>query len=190
MSRVGKQPVAIPAGVAVSVSGSEVVVKGPKGELRQRVAPAVRVQVDAQAKQVQVSRQGDTKEHRAQHGLCRALIRNMVVGVTQGYEKRLRIMGTGFRVELQGRTLVLQAGFCHPVNFPLPQGINVEVPKAASREYMDFIVRGIDRQLVGETAAELRRVRPPDLYKGKGIRYADEHVRRLEGKTFTSGTGS
>jgi len=187
MSRVGKKPVAIPAGVTVTATAEKVAVKGPKGETRQGLVAGIRVDVDAGAKEVRVERLGDTKEHRALHGLYRSLISNMMVGVTQGYEKRLRIVGTGFRVELQGKTLVIQAGYCHPVKFDIPPGIEIEVPKATSREYMEFIVRGVDKQLVGEIAAELRRVRPPDLYKGKGIRYADEHVRRLEGKTFTSG---
>ena len=186
MSRIGKKPVPVPAGVTVTVPGAEVVVKGPKGELRQKLVPGVRIAVDAAAKCVNVSRDGDTKQQRALHGLYRALVNNMVLGVTQGYEKKMRIMGTGYRVELQGKALVFQAGFCHPVNFPVPAGIDVEVPKPASREYMDFILRGTDKQLVGETAAKIRRIRPPDLYKGKGIRYVDEHVRRLEGKSFAS----
>ena len=186
MSRVGKQPIPIPDGVSVTVGESDVRVKGPKGELQQALVPPIKVLIDEDAKQVQVERASNSKPHRALHGLYRALINNMVVGVTQGYEKRLRIVGTGFRVELQGQALVLQAGFAHPIHFPIPAGIEIEVPKATSREHMDFIVRGTDKQLVGETAAELRRIRPPDLYKGKGIRYADEQVRRLEGKSFTT----
>ncbi len=185
MSRIGKKPVPIPAGVSVAV-GEEIHVKGPKGELRQKLVPGVSVAVDEEAKEVRVARQSDLKPHRALHGLYRSLVNNMVTGVTQGYEKRLRIVGTGYRAELQGKTLTIHAGYAHPVEFPIPDGIEVEVPKAASREYMDWIVRGIDKQLVGEIAARMRRVRPPDLYKGKGIRYADEQVRRLEGKSFGS----
>ena len=185
MSRVGKKPVSVPAGVTVQVPAEEVVVKGPKGELRQKLVPGVKVNVDGT--EVTVTRESDSKQHRALHGLYRALIQNMVVGVTQGYEKRLRIVGTGYRVELKGQFLQVVAGYAHPVDFPIPAGIEVEIPKASSREYMDFIVRGIDKQLVGEVSAKVRRIRPPDLYQGKGIRFTDEHVRRLEGKSFGAG---
>ncbi len=185
MSRVGKKPVPVPSGVTVQVPADQIVVKGPKGELRQKLVPGVKIAVEKQ--EVVVSRVSDSKQHRALHGLYRALIQNMVVGVTQGYEKRLRIMGTGYRVEVKGKTFSIVAGFAHPVDYPIPAGIEIEVPKAASREYMDFIVRGIDKQLVGEVSAQIRRVRPPDLYQGKGIRYTDEHVRRLEGKSFGAG---
>lgn len=185
MSRVGKKPVPVPSGVTVQVPAEEVVVKGPKGELRQKLVPGVKVAVEN--KEVVVTRTSDSKQDRALHGLYRALIQNMVVGVTQGYERRLRIVGTGYRVELKGKILAIVAGFAHPVDFSIPSGIEIEVPKATSREQMDFIVRGIDKQRVGEIAAQIRRVRPPDLYQGKGIRYADEHVRRLEGKSFGAG---
>ena len=185
MSRVGKKPVAVPAGVTVTVPAEEVVVKGPKGELRQKLVPGVKVNIDDGA--VVVSRDSDTKQNRALHGLYRALINNMVNGVTNGYEIRLRIVGTGYRVELKGKTLNIVAGYAHPVDYPIPAGIEIEVPKAASREYMDFIIRGIDKQLVGEVAAQIVRVRPPDLYQGKGIRYTDRPVRRLEGKSFGAG---
>ncbi len=186
MSRVGKKPVPVPSGVTVQVPAEEIVVKGPKGELRQKLVPGVKVAVEAS--EVTVSRESDSKQHRALHGLYRALIQNMVVGVTQGYEKRLRIVGTGYRVELKGKdVLSVVAGYAHPVDFKIPAGIEVEVPKSASREYMDFIVRGIDKQLVGEVSAQVRRIRPLDLYQGKGIRFTDEHVRRLEGKSFGAG---
>ena len=185
MSRVGKKPVAVPSGVTVLVPAEEVVVRGPKGELRQKLVPGVRI--DVAGGEVQVSRASDSKQHRALHGLYRALVQNMVVGVTRGYERRLRIVGTGYRVELKGGALSVVAGFAHPVDYPVPAGIDIEVPKATSREQMDFIVRGIDKQLVGEVCAQIRRIRPPDLYQGKGIRYADEHVRRLEGKSFGAG---
>jgi large subunit ribosomal protein L6 len=185
MSRVGKKPVEVPAGVTVTAPAEQIIVKGPKGELRQKLVPGVKVGVaDGQ---VTVTRDSDSKQNRALHGLYRALIQNMVVGVTQGYEKRLRIMGTGYRVELKGKILSIVAGFAHPVDYPIPAGIEVEIPKATSREYMDFIIRGIDKQLVGEVSAQVRRVRPPDLYQGKGIRFTDEHVRRLEGKSFGAG---
>ncbi|MDR1612337.1 MAG: 50S ribosomal protein L6 [Planctomycetota bacterium] len=185
MSRVGKKPVPVPAGVTVQVPSEEIVVKGPKGELRQKLVPGVKVAVEE--KEVTVTRASDSKQDRALHGLYRALINNMVIGVTQGYERRLRIVGTGFRVELKGKVLQIVAGFAHPVDYQIPTGIEIEVPKATSREQMDFIIRGIDKQLVGEVSAQIRRVRPPDLYQGKGIRYADEHVRRLEGKSFGAG---
>ena len=185
MSRVGKKPVSVPSGVTVQVPAEEIVVKGPKGELRQKLVPGVKVNVADN--EVVVTRESDSKQNRALHGLYRALIQNMVVGVTQGYEKRLRIVGTGYRVELKGKILSIVAGYAHPVDYPIPAGIEVEIPKASSREYMDFIVRGIDKQLVGEVSAQVRRVRPPDLYQGKGIRFTDEHVRRLEGKSFGAG---
>lgn len=186
MSRVGKVPVTIPDKVTVMTPAAGVVVKGPKGELHQSLTEGVSVNVDVESKQVIVTRQSDSKQHRALHGLYRSLISNMVIGVTEGYEKRLRIVGTGYRVELKDKMLVINAGYCHPVNFDIPDGIEIEVPKSTSRESMDWIVRGIDKQLVGETAARMRRVRPPDLYQGKGIRYADEYVRKLEGKSFGS----
>ncbi|MCD7897681.1 MAG: 50S ribosomal protein L6 [Planctomycetaceae bacterium] len=185
MSRVGKIPVPVPAGVTVTVPAEEIVVKGPKGELRQKLVPGVKINVEAA--EVKVTRDSDSKPHRALHGLYRALIQNMVVGVTQGYEKRMRIVGTGYRVELKGKVLQVVAGFSHPIDFEIPNGIEIEIPKATSREYMDFIIRGIDKQLVGEVCAKIRRIRPPDLYQGKGIRFTDEHVRRLEGKSFGAG---
>lgn len=187
MSRIGKIPVEIPAKVSVTVSAEAVSVKGPKGEVKHVLVDGVTVAVDEGGKKVLVNRASDSKEHKALHGLYRAMIRNMIVGVTKGYEKTLRIVGTGYRVELKGKTLVIQAGFCHPVEFTPPSGVEIEVPKSTSREFMDFIVRGADKQAVGETAARLRRVRPPDLYKNKGIRYGNEKVRKLEGKSFTTG---
>lgn len=183
MSRVGKKPVEIPSGVTVTSTPDLVTVKGPKGELQQRIAASVTVEVK-DGKEVHVTRSADTKQARALHGLTRALVQNMVVGVTQGYERKLRVIGAGYRVELKGKDLQLNVGFGHPVIFSPPPGVEIDVPKSTSREFMDFIVRGIDKQAVGEAAAELRRVRPPDLYQGKGIRYFDEQVRRLEGKSF------
>jgi large subunit ribosomal protein L6 len=182
MSRVGKQPVAVPAGVEVKVAGNEVVVKGPKGSLSQALVPEISVEV-AEG-EVRVARGGETKRHRSMHGLYQRLVRNMVVGVTDGYEKRLKVQGTGYRAELRGQDLVLQVGFANEVVVPCPAGIEFEVPKAASREEMDVFVRGIDKQLVGEMAARIRGVRPCDPYQAKGLRYADEQVRRLPGKVF------
>lgn len=184
MSRIGKIPVEIPAGVTVAIKGDEIVVKGPKGESKQKLVAGVSVVVENG--HAQVNRDSDSKQHKALHGLYRALIKNMVLGVTQGYERRLRIVGTGYRVELKGRTLEITAGYCHPVKITAPVGVEFEVPKSTSREYMEFLVKGIDKQAVNELAAVVRRVRPPDLYMGKGIRYADETPRKLEGKSFGS----
>lgn len=186
MSRVGRKPVDVPAGVTISVPGEEIAVKGPKGELRQKLQPGIKIDV-ADGK-VTVARESDSKHNRSLHGLYRALIQNMVVGVTQGYEKRLRIVGTGYRVEMKGKdVLSIVAGYAHPVDYKIPAGIEVEIPKATSREYMEFVIRGIDKQLVGEVTSQVRRVRPPDLYQGKGIRLTTEKVRKLEGKSFGAG---
>lgn len=184
MSRVGKTPITIPAGVTITVKPNEVVVKGPKGELCQEIAAGITVDIDEDTKAAVVKRSSDEKQARAYHGLYRSLIQNMVIGVTDGYEKKMRIMGAGYRVELQGAKLQINCGFGHPVIFEAPAGVEIEVPKSTSREYMDFSVKGIDKQKVNESAAQIRRIRPPDLYKGKGIRYRDENVRRLEGKSF------
>jgi large subunit ribosomal protein L6 len=175
MSRIGKQPVAIPDGVTVEVSDGLVSVKGPGGELSQRVNPDMRVVVEGG--EVRVERPSDEREHRALHGLTRSLIANMVEGVTKGYEKRLEIQGVGYRAALKGPDLELQVGFSHPVKVPPPAGIEFEVP-APNR----IVVRGIDKQLVGETAAIIRKVRKPEPYKGKGIRYEGEYVRKKAGK--------
>jgi large subunit ribosomal protein L6 len=175
MSRIGKQPIEIPGGVTVDVSGETVSVKGPNGALSQRVSPDMRVTVaDGE---VRVERPSDQREHRALHGLTRSLIANMVEGVTKGFEKRLEIQGVGYRAALSGKDIELQVGFSHPVAFPAPEGIEFEVP-APTR----ITVRGIDKQLVGETAARIRRIRKPEPYKGKGIRYEGEYVRKKAGK--------
>ena len=187
MSRIGKKPVSVLSGVTVVCDALEIRVKGPKGELKQKLVSGVAVALADDKKSVLVTRASDNKRDRAMHGLYRALIDNMMVGVTQGYSRGLRIVGTGYRVELKGRTLSLTCGYCAPQEFSLPDGIDVEIPKQTSRESMDFIVKGIDKQLVGEVAACLRRIRPPDLYQGKGIRYINEQVRRLEGKSFGAG---
>lgn len=184
MSRIGKIPVEIPAGVTVTVASDLVTVKGPKGESKQKLVSGVSVVVENGA--VQVSRDDDTKQNKALHGLYRSLIKNMILGVVQGYERRLRIVGTGYRVELKGRVLEISAGYCHPVKVEAPAGVEFEVPKSTSREYMEFLVRGVDKQKVNELAAVVRRVRPPDFYMGKGIRYSDETPRKLEGKSFGS----
>jgi len=184
MSRIGKMPVMLPVGVKVTVSDNDIIVKGPKGESKQKRVPGIDFVVDSSGKSVCVKRNGDSKQEKAMHGLYRALLQNMVKGVIDGYQKTLRIVGTGYKVELKGKTLEVYAGFAKPVLFQIPQGIELEIPKQSSREFMEFIVRGIDKQLVGETAVRIRRIRPPDLYMGKGIRMTDEKVRQLEGKSF------
>ena len=175
MSRIGKQPIAIPDGVTVDVSDGVVTVKGPGGELSQRVDRDMRVTVDGG--EVRVERPSDERQHRSLHGLTRSLIANMVEGVTQGFEKRLEIQGVGYRAALKGSDLELQVGYSHPVTMTPPQGIEFEVP-APNRS----VVKGIDKQMVGEIAANVRKVRPPEPYKGKGIKYEGEVIRRKVGK--------
>ena len=175
MSRIGRKPIEIPDGVEIDVKPGGVTVKGPKGELNQDVNRDMKVAIDDGT--LTVARPTDRGEHRALHGLTRSLIANMVEGVTEGFEKRLEIQGVGYRARLQGKALELSVGYSHAVAMPAPDGIEFEVPQQT-----EVIVRGIDKQLVGETAARIRRVRPPEPYKGKGIRYAGEHVRRKVGK--------
>ena len=175
MSRIGKKPIAIPDGVTVEIKPGLVSVNGPKGGLSQAVNPDMKVtQSDGT---LAVERPTDRGEHRALHGLTRSLIANMVEGVTDGFEKRLEIQGVGYRARLQGNALELSVGYSHPISVAAPQGIEFEVPAPTQ-----IVVRGIDKQLVGEIAARIRRTRPPEPYKGKGIRYAGEHVRRKVGK--------
>jgi large subunit ribosomal protein L6 len=175
MSRIGKKPIVVPDGVEVDVKPGVVSVKGPKGELSQVVSRDMKVTQDNGT--LTVERPTDRGEHRALHGLTRSLIANMVEGVTNGYEKRLEIQGVGYRARLQGKALELSVGYSHPVTITAPEGIEFEVPAPTQ-----VVIRGIDKQLVGEIAARIRRTRPPEPYKGKGIRYAGEHVRRKVGK--------
>jgi large subunit ribosomal protein L6 len=175
MSRIGKQPVPVPDGVEVAIEPELVRVKGPKGELSERKARDIVVTQDDG--EIVVTRPTDRGEHRALHGLTRSLIFNMVQGVTEGYEKRLEIQGVGYRAQLQGNKLVLALGYSHPVEIPAPDGIEFEVPVPTQ-----IVVRGISKQLVGETAAIIRKQRPPEPYKGKGIRYRGEYVPRKVGK--------
>jgi large subunit ribosomal protein L6 len=175
MSRIGKKPIEVPAGVIVSVDPGRVTVSGPKGELRQ-VVPQ-RMQIEHEEGLVTVTRPTERGEDRALHGLTRTLIANMVEGVTQGFEKRLELQGVGYRATLAGTNLELLVGYSHPVRVTPREGISFEVPVPTQ-----VIVRGIDKQAVGQTAAEIRRVRPPEPYKGKGIRYEGEYVRRKVGK--------
>ena len=175
MSRIGRKPIELPEAVTVEVAPGRVAVKGPKGELEQSLSPEMTVEKDDGA--IVVKRPTDRGEHRALHGLTRSLIANMVEGVTDGFEKRLEIQGVGYRAALKGKKLEMALGYSHPVSIEPPEGIEFEVPQPT-----EIIVRGIDKQLVGEVAARIRRVRPPEPYKGKGIRYLDEHVRRKVGK--------
>jgi large subunit ribosomal protein L6 len=175
MSRIGKQPVQIPEGVTVSVAPGSVTVNGPKGELTQHVSAEMRIEQSDGVLTVQ--RPSDRGEHRALHGLTRSLIANMVEGVTNGFERRLEIQGVGYRARLQGKALELALGYSHPVRLQAPEGIEFEVPAPTQ-----VVVRGIDKQLVGEIAARVRKARPPEPYKGKGVRYEGEHVRRKVGK--------
>jgi large subunit ribosomal protein L6 len=175
MSRIGKQPIPVPSGVDVTIEPELVRVKGPKGELQQRISRDMKVEQDDGT--LVVTRPTDRGEHRALHGLTRSLIFNMVHGVTEGYEKRLQIQGVGYRAALRGRDIELSVGYSHSVQIPAPDGIEFEVPQPTQ-----IIVRGIDKQAVGEIAARIRKVRPPEPYKGKGIRYEGEYVARKVGK--------
>jgi large subunit ribosomal protein L6 len=175
MSRIGKQPIPLPDGVDVTIEPELVRVKGPKGELQERVNRAI--DVKQENGEVVVTRPSDRGDHRALHGLTRSLIANMVEGVTNGFEKRLEIQGVGYRAQLQGRKLVLALGYSHPVEIEAPDGIDFEVPQPTR-----IVVRGISKQAVGEVAANVRKQRPPEPYKGKGIRYEGEYVARKVGK--------
>jgi large subunit ribosomal protein L6 len=175
MSRIGKKPIEVPAGVIVSLDPGRVTVSGPKGELRQDVPQ--RMKIEQEDSSIVVTRPTERGEDRALHGLTRTLIANMVEGVTNGFEKRLEIQGVGYRATLQGTDLELQVGYSHPVRIKPREGVSFEVPVPTQ-----VVVRGIDKQLVGQTAAEIRKVRPPEPYKGKGIRYEGEFVRRKVGK--------
>ena len=175
MSRIGRQPIPVPSGVTVAIEPGEVRVNGPKGELSERIHRDIEVTHDGE--QLLVTRPTDRGEHRALHGLTRTLIANMVEGVTNGFEKKLQIQGVGYRAALSGTDLELQVGYSHSVKIKPREGISFEVPVPTQ-----VVVRGIDKQVVGQTAAEIRKVRPPEPYKGKGIRYEGEFVRRKVGK--------
>jgi len=175
VSRIGKQPIEVPAGVMVSIDPGRVMVSGPKGELHQQVP--LRISIEQTDDVINVTRPTERGPDRALHGLTRTLVANMVEGVTKGFEKRLEIQGVGYRAALAGTNLELQVGYSHSVRITPRQGIEFEVPVPTQ-----IIVRGIDKQMVGQTAAEIRKVRPPEPYKGKGIRYEGEYVRRKVGK--------
>jgi large subunit ribosomal protein L6 len=176
MSRIGKLPIEIPAGVTVTVVNGNVSVKGPKGELTRSFNPEIEISVEENI--VTVTRPSDAKEHRALHGTTRAVIANMVEGVSAGFERKLELIGVGYRAQKQGTKLVLNVGYSHPVEFNPEAGLEIEVPTNTK-----ITIKGIDKERVGELAANIRQVRPPEPYKGKGIRYEGEFVRRKEGKT-------
>ena len=175
MSRIGNKPIAIPAGVDVKIDGSFVTVKGPKGELKNTFNADINIAIEGN--EIIVTRPTDNKEHRSLHGLTRTLIANMVEGVTNGFKKELEVNGVGYRVQKQGKNLVMNLGFSHQVIMEEPAGITIEVPSPNS-----IVISGPDKQQVGQFAAEVREKRPPEPYKGKGIKYIDEHIRRKEGK--------
>ena len=181
MSRIGRAPIEIPAGVTVKVDDSNLVaVKGPKGELSRQIPKDMKISVEGSV--IKVDRPSDDKTHRSLHGLSRTLINNMVVGVTDGFSKSLEINGVGYRAQKQGKNLNLSLGFSHPVIVEPPAGITFEVPSANA-----IVVSGIDKELVGSMAAKIRSFRKPEPYKGKGIKYAGEHIRRKEGKAGAKG---
>ena len=180
MSRIGNKPIAIPAGVDVKIDGTVVTVKGPKGELKNSFNAAINIAIENN--EILVTRPSDNKEHRSLHGLTRTLIANMVEGVTNGYKKQLEVNGVGYRAQKQGKDLVMNLGYSHQVIMPEVDGITIEVPNNNS-----IIISGPDKQKVGQFAAEVREKRPPEPYKGKGIKYVDEHIRRKEGKAAKGG---
>lgn len=182
MSRIGLKPIVVPDKVSIDIHGNEVTVKGPKGELSRLFHPHMQIALEEGV--LSVKRPSDLRGDRALHGLTRALLANMVTGVSDGYDKVLDIEGTGYRAEMQGHKLVLYLGFSHPIEFDPPQGISFEVPTGGR----SLVVRGIDKELVGEIAARIRRQRPPEPYKGKGVRYRGEQVRRKAGKAGKVGS--
>ncbi len=176
MSRIGKKPVLVPKGVTVTLDGIKLKVKGPKGELESNFHNAMKI--ESRDSEINVTRPNDLKENKALHGLTRALIQNMIVGVTTGFEKTLDIVGVGYRAELKGKNLLLNIGYSHPVYFMPPDGITFQLPSPTQ-----IIISGIDRQLVGMVASKIRSIRKPEPYKGKGIKYSDEQIQRKAGKT-------
>lgn len=175
MSRVGKMPILIPEGIKVEKKDDNVLVSGERGVLKERIHPDMRVVIED--KVIRIERPDDNRFHRSLHGLTRTLIQNMIIGLTTGFEKRLAIVGVGYKAELRNRTLIFQLGFSHPIYFIPPDKINIEVPLPNS-----LVVKGVSKQLVGQVAAKIRSFRPPEPYKGKGIRYENEYVRKKAGK--------
>ncbi len=181
MSRVGKQPIVVPSGVECKLDGVALKVKGPKGQLNRDLHPNMTVTIEKDV--ITVTRPTDGRIDRSLHGLTRTLINNMVVGVTQGFSKTLNIVGVGYKVDLKGKGLNLSLGFSHPVNYPAPEGIEFDVDSKKNV----IVIKGMNKEAVGQTAAEIRMLRPPEPYKGKGVMYADEKIRRKAGKTAASG---
>ena len=175
MSRIGRMPIAIPAGVTVEVNGNKVTAKGPKGELTQEMHPDMIIEVEGN--EVLVKRPSEDKLHKSLHGLTRTLVHNMIVGVSEGYKKELDVVGVGYRVAMEGKKLVMNIGFSHTVDVEPVDGITIEAPAPNK-----IVISGLDKQLVGQFAADVRKKRPPEPYKGKGIRYTGEVIRRKEGK--------
>ncbi|RAL23270.1 50S ribosomal protein L6 [Thermoflavimicrobium daqui] len=176
MSRIGKKPVAIPSGVEVKIDGNTVTVKGPKGTLSRDFHSDIEIKLEEN--ELVVTRPSDHRVHRSLHGTTRSILANMVEGVTNGFSKTLELVGVGYRANKKGNTLVLNLGFSHPIDFPQPEGVEIEVPSTTQ-----VIVKGIDKQVVGQVAAKIRSYREPEPYKGKGIKYSSERIRRKEGKT-------
>lgn len=191
MSRIGKKPIAIPNGVKVEVKGQQAKVSGPKGTLEMECHPSINIAVDSSANTINVENPlPEDRKCKQLHGTMRALLANMVTGVSTGFERKMQIFGTGYSIKEQGGKVVLQIGFCHPVELPIPKGIqvNIDVPATRGNDVpARFSLAGPDKACLGQFAANVRRVRPPEPYKGKGIRYADEHVQRKVGKAFASG---
>ena len=192
MSRIGKKPIIIPQGVKVEQNGLCIKVSGPLGSLQLNCHPRIKVKIDSSAGKISVENEHpQIRQNRQLHGTMRALIANMITGVSRGFEKKIEIYGTGYNVKEQGGKLILQVGFSHPVEKPVPKGIKVNVETGATRGNevpASFTLSGIDRCLLGQFAADIRKIKPPEPYKGKGIRYAGEYVRRKVGKAFTSAT--
>lgn len=183
MSRIGKKPVDLPSGVKAAMANSAITVEGPKGKLTYNVPP--RFKVEIKDNKVTITRPSDEKQDRATHGLIRSLVNNMAIGVSSGYTKELEISGVGFKAAVQGKVLNIQLSYTHPINFNIPDGITIETPKPTN-----IVIKGIDKTKVGEVAAEIRDFYRPEPYKGKGIKYSNEHVRRKAGKAVTgSGAG-
>lgn len=175
MSRIGKKPIEIPSGVTVDLQGSDIAVKGPKGQMALTLVPEVEAKIEDNA--ISVMPLGETKRHRSMWGMQRTRVSNMVEGVTQGFQKKLEITGVGYRAQVKGKSLALQLGFSHDVDFPIPEGIEIQCPDQTT-----VVVSGIDKQLVGEVAAKIREYRKPEPYKGKGVKYEGEYIFRKEGK--------
>jgi large subunit ribosomal protein L6 len=182
MSRIGKKPIAIPAGVKATIAGGSVVIEGKNGKLDLRIPDRFKVEVKDNS--VWVSRPSDTKQDKSTHGLIRSLLNNMIIGVVKGYQKDLEITGVGFKAQVQGKVLNITLSYTHPINFNIPEGISIETPKPNI-----IIIKGIDKAKVGEVAAEIRDYYRPEPYKGKGIKYAGEHVRRKAGKAVAGAAG-